>query len=45
MRRYACCYAAGRPGARTFRARVAQVATPEEFFAAVEECFPRDAKQ
>jgi tRNA-dihydrouridine synthase B len=42
MRKYACCYAQGRPGAREFRARVSQVAGPEEFLACVAECFPRD---
>ncbi len=42
MRKYACCYAQGRPGARQFRSRVANVDTPEEFVSAVEETFPRD---
>ena len=41
MRRFACCYAQGRPGAREFRTRVSQVATPEEFATIVRECFPR----
>jgi tRNA-dihydrouridine synthase B len=41
MRKYACCYAQGRYGAREFRTRVAQVATPAEFAAVVAECFPR----
>jgi tRNA-dihydrouridine synthase B len=40
MRRLACCYHKGRAGARTFRARVATVATREEFIAVVEECYP-----
>jgi len=41
MRRHACCYAHGRPGARQFRARASRAATPEEFFAVVERWFPR----
>ena len=42
MRKYACCYAQGRVGARQFRKSVANVSTPDEFRRAVEECFPRD---
>jgi tRNA-dihydrouridine synthase B len=42
MRKFACCYAQGRPGAREFRGNVARVATPEEFIEVVERCFPRD---
>jgi len=42
MRRYACCYAQGRHGARHFRTHVAKVSTAEEFHAVVEEHFPRD---
>lgn len=41
MRKYACCYAQGRSGAREFRGRVAKVMTPEGFRAVVEACFPR----
>ncbi len=41
MRKYACTYASGRSGARHFRRHVATVATPEEFYAVVEEYFPR----
>jgi tRNA-dihydrouridine synthase B len=41
MRKYACCYAQGRPGARMFRTQVANVETPEEFHAIVERYFPR----
>jgi tRNA-dihydrouridine synthase B len=41
MRRYACCYAQGRPGARAFRAGVAGARTEAEFLAVVEACFPR----
>jgi tRNA-dihydrouridine synthase B len=42
MRRYACCYAQGRPGARFFRTHVAKVSNATEFYAVVEEYFPRD---
>jgi tRNA-dihydrouridine synthase B len=41
MRKYACCYAQGRQGAREFRSRVVKVSTPAEFRAAVEAHFPR----
>jgi tRNA-dihydrouridine synthase B len=41
MRKYACCYAQGQPGAREFRAQVARVATAEEFALVVERHFPR----
>lgn len=40
MRKYACCYAQGRRGAREFRSRVARVTTPEAFRAVVAEHFP-----
>jgi tRNA-dihydrouridine synthase B len=40
MRKFACCYAQGRPGARDFRASVARVSTPVEFTAAVDQHFP-----
>ncbi len=42
MRKYACCYAQGRSGARYFRTYVAKVSTPEEFFSVVDEYFPTD---
>ncbi len=42
MRKYACCYAQARPGARHFRAAVSTVNTPAEFYRVVEEHFPRD---
>ena len=42
MRKFACCYAQGRRGARDFRAAVARVTTREEFLSAVEDHFPRD---
>lgn len=40
MRKYACCYAQGKPGARHFRAHVAQVSTPSEFHGVVHRYFP-----
>lgn len=43
MRKFACCYAQGRPGAREFRKHVARVATAEEFYDVVEKFFPREA--
>lgn len=42
MRRYACCYAQGRSGARNFRKHVAVVQNASEFHEVVEEWFPRD---
>jgi tRNA-dihydrouridine synthase B len=42
MRRYACCYAQGRHGARHFRTHVAKVSSAAEFFSVVEEYFPRE---
>jgi tRNA-dihydrouridine synthase B len=44
MRKYACCYAQGRPGAREFRTRASRVSTPAEFHAIVETYFPRSAE-
>ena len=44
MRKYACCYAQGRRGARTFRSRGAVIESPEEFFTVVDESFPRDGE-
>ncbi len=41
MRKYACCYAQGKHGARYFRKHVANVSTPEEFYRVVDEYFPR----
>ena len=42
MRKFACCYAQGKHGARTFRTHVAKVNSPEEFYRVVEDTFPRD---
>lgn len=39
MRKYACCYAQGWPGARSFRAAVSLAGTPEEFHTLVERAF------
>jgi tRNA-dihydrouridine synthase B len=43
MRKYACCYAQGRAGAREFRTRVAQCISPNEFRQIVTDFFPRQA--
>ena len=43
MRKFACCYAQGRHGARHFRAHVSRVNSPEEFHRVVEQYFPMDA--
>ncbi len=40
MRKYACCYAQGKRGARHFRTHVARIASAEEFYQVVEEHFP-----
>jgi tRNA-dihydrouridine synthase B len=40
MRKYACCYAQGKRGARFFRTHVANVSTAEEFYGVVAEHFP-----
>ncbi len=42
MRKYACCYAQGLPGARQFRATVARASTAAEFEQIVEQHFPRE---
>ena len=44
MRKYACCYAQGRHGARHFRTHVAKVCTRHEFYSVVNEFFPREAE-
>jgi tRNA-dihydrouridine synthase B len=43
MRKFACCYAQGRHGAREFRANVTRVSTQAEFYTVVETLFPRSA--
>jgi tRNA-dihydrouridine synthase B len=40
MRKYACCYAQGKPGARFFRRHVSTVHDAAEFYQIVEEHFP-----
>jgi tRNA-dihydrouridine synthase B len=40
MRKYACCYAQARPGARHFRSHVSRVESREEFYAVVRDWFP-----
>ncbi len=45
MRKYACCYAQGKRGARYFRTNVARVATADEFYQVVREFFPEDDPQ
>jgi tRNA-dihydrouridine synthase B len=42
MRKFACCYAQGRRGARDFRAHVARVCQPAEFLAVVDQFFPSE---
>jgi tRNA-dihydrouridine synthase B len=42
MRKFACCYAQGKYGARHFRTHVAKVKTPAEFYAVVGEFFPTE---
>ena len=42
MRKYACCYAQGRTGARQFRAHAATVETPAEFHEVVQRFFPME---
>ena len=41
MRKFACCYAQGRRGAREFRKRVVRVSTVAEFQHVVDQFFPR----
>lgn len=43
MRKFACAYAQGKPGARDFRSRVSRVVAREEFLDVVRNHFPRDA--
>jgi tRNA-dihydrouridine synthase B len=42
MRKYACCYAQGRAGAREFRTRASRVENAAEFQELVERYFPRE---
>ena len=43
MRKFACTYAQGLPGAREFRGKVSRVVTREEFLEVMRTTFPRDA--
>ena len=43
MRKYACCYAQGRRGAREFRSRIVKIINSAEFRLVVEQFFPRAA--
>lgn len=45
MRKFACCYAQGKYGARHFRTHVARVSTADEFHRVVEEYFPMKTKE
>ena len=45
MRKYACCYAQGKHGARHFRSHVAKVSTAEQFKSVVDTYFPSDAPE
>lgn len=42
MRKYACCYAQGRAGARAFRGRASRCRTNVEFEQLVRDLFPKD---
>ena len=42
MRKYACCYATGKRGARQFRSKVVTVSDASEFYAVVRDHFPRE---
>ncbi|QDS95994.1 putative tRNA-dihydrouridine synthase [Roseimaritima multifibrata] len=44
MRKYACCYAQGKRGARHFRTHVAKASTPAEFQSIVTEFFPLESQ-
>lgn len=43
MRKFACCYAQGKPNVRQFRSKISTVETPEQFEQVVWDYFPRDA--
>lgn len=42
MRKFACCYAQSKHGARHFRTHVVKVETQEQFYEVVEKYFPRE---
>ena len=41
MRKFACCYAQGKPNVRKFRTNVSRVSSVAEFYQIVEDYFPR----
>lgn len=43
MRKYACCYAQGKRGARHFRSLVVTASTADEFYQVVREYFPSES--
>jgi tRNA-dihydrouridine synthase B len=43
MRKFACCYAQGKTGARNFRSNITLVDSPQEFYAVVDRDFPTDS--
>jgi tRNA-dihydrouridine synthase B len=42
MRKFACCYAQNKPGARHFRAHISRVENPSEFYEVVDKYFPTE---
>lgn len=44
MRKYACCYAQGKAGARQFRTHVAHAVTRDDFLRIVDEYFPQSQR-
>ncbi|HEY1065074.1 MAG TPA: tRNA-dihydrouridine synthase, partial [Pirellulales bacterium] len=45
MRKFACCYAQGKPRVREFRQHVTRIETGQDFLDVVEKYFPRDEWQ
>ena len=43
MRKFACCYAQSKPGARHFRAHISKVENQEQFYEVVERFFPKQS--
>ncbi|MFO0013290.1 MAG: tRNA dihydrouridine synthase DusB [Planctomycetota bacterium] len=44
MRKFACCYAQNKPGARHFRAHISRVETQAEFYEVVDRYFPKETE-
>ncbi len=44
MRKFACCYAQSKPGARHFRGHISKVENQSDFYAVVEQYFPREVE-